>query len=471
MSTRSLKILAGSIWLIVGIGLASVGFRFVFGLHEGGEAGSVAGIAASLLLGAGIGILKGRYVLSRTARRNRRRIEALKEPRFWKVFTRNFYVLILGMMLLGRGLRALAARDLLGGYTGVGGIYIGIGLALAVASYAYIQKPPAPMPTRSDVRPPACPTKLGVLLVNLGSPAAPTTSAVRRFLRQFLSDPRVIEVNRVLWMFVLNVIILPFRSSKSAALYQRVWTEDGSPLLLYSRQLESSVQAGLGEQTPVALGMRYGDPSLHSALEKLRAEGCDRVRVLPLFPQYSNTTTGSVQSAVFDVVSSWRNQPSLDFVPAFYDDPGYIEALAACCDEVSAGDFTVFSFHGLPEEYVKKGDLYLEHCTRTAWLLAERLGLKRDQWELIFQSRFGDEPWLQPYADEFVPALAARYKRVRVVAPAFTADCLETLDELGVELRDDFLEAGGEELILVPALNDHPAWIAAVVGLLKEERA
>jgi ferrochelatase len=467
VSTKTLNTLAGVVWFAVGVGLTTVGVRFVFGLNEGGDEGTSLEIGAALALAGLIGFAKGKYVLSRTARRNRRRIAALAEPRLWHVFTPTFYLLILGMMGLGRWLRALAADGSLGGYIGVGGIYVGIGLALGVASIAYFAKRPPGMPTRVEIAPGERAGPKGVLLVNLGSPAAPTPREVRRFLRQFLGDPRVVEVNRALWAFVLNVIILPFRCWKSAELYRSIWTQEGSPLIVHGRRLRELVALQLGDGFHVALGMRYGEPSLSQALSELEAQGCTDVVVLPLFPQYSNTTTGSVVAEVARLALRERSQPSLAFVAPFYEHSLYIEALARRAETCDRGDFTVFSFHGLPESYVKSGDPYLEQCGRTAWLLAERLGLERSEWELVFQSRFGDEPWLQPYLDEYVPALAPERRRVRVIAPAFAADCLETLEEIGIRLRSDFLAAGGDELIVVPGLNDDPAWVHAVVELVR----
>lgn len=459
VQAKTLKAFAGIVWLAVGAGLFSVGLRFVFGWHDPESVRTPLGIASALGVGVLVGVLKGTYVLSRTARRNIKRIQCLLEPRIWQVFTGKFLILILCMMGLGRGLRALAARGYLGGYLGVGGIYVGLGLALAVAALAYFMKPPAAMPTRIDALPTGVPVKHGVLLVNLGSPDAPTTPAVRRFLRQFLSDRRVVEVNRALWAFVLNVIILPFRSPGSAALYRAIWTPEGSPLIVNGKALLAALRERLGPEPPLALGMRYGNPSLAAGLAELRDAGCSDVYVVPLFPQFSNTTTGSVIAEVTRLVSLERDPLRVEFARPCFDDPAYIEALAQVAAEHPTGDFTVFSFHGIPESYDQAGDPYRQQCGRTAWLLAERLGLARDQWELVFQSQFGDEPWLQPYLDEYVRELAASYPKVRVMAPSFAADCLETLEEIGESLREEFEERGGQELIVVPALNAHPAWV------------
>ncbi len=468
VQAKTLRKLAGGVWLAVGIGLLIAGCRFVLGLNEEGSERTTSGISIALAIGGVVGCLKGRYVLSRTAKRNLKRIKKLREPRVWQVFTGSMAILILLMMGLGRGLRSLAAEGYLGGYLGIGGLYVGIGMALAVASFTYFLADPPAMPTRIDDAPQGRPTKRGLLLVNLGSPAAPTRPAVRAFLRQFLGDPRVVEANRALWAFVLNVIILPFRSGASAQLYKGVWTAAGSPLIVYGKQLKQAVAALLGERYVVALGMRYGDPSLDSALKELRSAGCGSVLVLPLFPQYSNTTTGSVIDEVTRVALLDRDPLELSFVPAFFDDTSYIDALVKVAEEHPKGDFTVFSFHGIPEAYVAAGDPYLQQCGRTAWLLAERLGLPRDEWEMVFQSQFGTEPWLQPYLDEYVPDLAQKHKCVRVIAPSFAADCLETIEEIGIELRKDFADAGGEELIVVPALNAHVAWVQAIDALARK---
>jgi ferrochelatase len=215
--------------------------------------------------------------------------------------------------------------------------------------------------------------------------------------------------------------------------------------------------------------MRYGNPPLKAGLEELRAQGCSSVLVVPLFPQYSNTTTGSIMAEVARITLSDRYAMRTAFVASCFDDEEYIDALARVAEESPAGDFTVFSFHGIPESYVQAGDPYLEQCGRTAWLLAQRLGLARDEWEMVFQSQFGDEPWLQPYLDEYVCSLAGKYARVRVIAPSFAADCLETLEEIGVSLREDFELRGGQELIVVPALNSHPAWVQALGNMIRKE--
>lgn len=323
------------------------------------------------------------------------------------------------------------------------------------------------MPTRIERMPGGPQGKRGLLLVNLGSPDAATPSAVRAFLRQFLWDPRVVEANRVLWAFVLNIIILPFRAGDSAKLYKSIWTKEGSPLIANGRALKQALAKRLGDERHVVLGMRYGRPSLSEALQELEEQGCRKVQVLPLFPQYSNTTTGSVVAEVSRLVMQRRHQMELSFVPPAFDDELYIDALAVLAEGQPQADFTVFSFHGIPEAYVKAGDPYLEQCGRSAWMLAERLGLARNEWEMVFQSQFGTEPWLQPYLDEYVPSIAKQYERVRIIAPSFAADCLETLEEIDVRLREDFEYAGGKQLIVVPALNASVAWVSALEQMVR----
>ena len=469
VSTKTLEKLAGCVWLAVGGMLAWRGIKMIFGLSDDIERAGVSAIVMSLGIGAWIGYLKGRYVLSRTARRNLRRVRGLAEPRIWNVFSARFLVVIALMIGLGAGLRWMARQGWLGGHAGVGGIYFGIGTALLISSLVYFLRPPPALPTRSESEPADLNSTRGLIVVNLGTPEAPTPRAVRRYLREFLGDPRVIEVNRILWAFVLNVIILPFRSGKSAEAYQKVWTDEGSPLLRFSARTKALLAERLGSDWQVELAMRYGRPSLGEAIEKLTSQGCREITVLPLFPQFSNTTIGTIQARVSEIVSNMRDQPALRFIPSYPDQPDYIDALAARIIEKRGEDSVdnyVFSFHGLPEAYVKAGDPYVEECARTAWALARRLELQREQWEMVFQSRFGDEPWLQPYLDEYVPALAG--KKVLVAQPGFAADCLETLEEVVIRLDEVFRAAGGEGLICVPALNDHPRWIDALENIVLE---
>lgn len=314
---------------------------------------------------------------------------------------------------------------------------------------------------------------IGVLPVNLGTPDAPDTPAVRRYLREFLSDRRVVDVNPLLWWVIRNAIVLPFRSPRSAALYRRVWTPEGSPLLVYSRRLAAKLAERLGPGFLVELGMRYGKPSIAAALDALAARGARRIVLLPLFPQYSDTTVGSIEARVAELVAARPGPPlALLQVPPFPDHPAYLDALASrvrTADQALPGARLVLSFHGIPRRYVEaKADPYLEQCRATARGLRERLRLDDERAPLVFQSRFGREEWLQPYADVYVPALARRQPRVVVLCPGFTADCLETIDEIGEVLAEAFVAAGGERLLLVPGLNDGDDWAAACAMLVRE---
>jgi ferrochelatase len=317
-------------------------------------------------------------------------------------------LLVVGMIGLGLLLRGGAAAGWFN-WASIAGIYAGIGAAMLVSSWMYFRVIPLPLPTRVESIDTQPSRRIGVMVANLGTPDAPTTKAVRRYLRQFLGDSRVVEVWRWLWFVILNGIILPLRSPRSARAYRRVWTEEGSPLMTHSQAICDALAERLGSDFEVCLAMRYGNPSIASGIDKLRAAGCENVIVASLFPQASNTTTGTLQAEVARVAGLRRDAPALQFVGAMYEDRDYIRALADRMRTSTHGKdvkFHVFSFHGLPEEYVAKGDLHLEHCRVTAVRLAEELGLSRNQWEMVFQSRFGDEPWLQPFADKFVVGLA-----------------------------------------------------------------
>lgn len=310
----------------------------------------------------------------------------------------------------------------------------------------------------------------GVLLVNVGSPSAPTPPAVRRYLREFLGDPEVVKLNRVAWWLLLNGIILPLRAPKSAKLYQSIWTEHGSPLIHNSRLQRAGLQGQLGERYAVALAMRYGEPSIEQGLDELEERGCREVLLVPMFPQYSGTTSGTIEKAVRAALSRRATRLTLRVMPPHFAEDGYIAALAERVRESTSGvqvDHHVFSFHGLPQRYVRDGDPYRDHCVTTANALGARLGLRTDQWSLVFQSRFGREPWLQPYAVEAVPALARKHKSIAVVCPGFTADCLETLEEIREALGRTFREAGGKTWTVAPCLNDHPRWLEALAGLVR----
>lgn len=310
--------------------------------------------------------------------------------------------------------------------------------------------------------------KVGVLLVNLGTPDEPTVSAVRRYLAEFLSDPRVIELPRLLWMFILHGIILRIRPSKSAALYQQVWTSEGSPLLAISRQQRHAIQEQLKEVASVKLGMRYGNPSIASALRELQKEAVRKIIVLPLYPQYAGPTTGSTFDAVVNELKSWRWVPELHFINNYCDAPLYIEALANSLTEHIAQQGKpqkiIFSYHGMPQRYLLAGDPYYCFCQKTTRLVQEKLALGKTECITSFQSRFGREEWLKPYTSETLRSLPSEgVTRVAIISPAFSADCLETLEELAVENRKVFLDAGGEHYYYVTALNDREDHIRMLV--------
>jgi ferrochelatase len=322
------------------------------------------------------------------------------------------------------------------------------------------------------------PDTLGVLITNLGTPDAPTPEALRRYLGEFLWDPRVVETPRPLWWLILHGVILRIRPRRAARAYASVWTDAGSPLLAISKRQAAALQFTLTGQLPgpvkVALGMRYGNPSIASALEELRAAGARRLLVLPLYPQYSATTGASTFDAVAAVLKQWRWLPELRFVTHYHDHPAYIDAVA---ESIRAHRVAhpgnaklLFSFHGLPKRYLLAGDPYHCECHATARLVAERLNLPADAWQLAFQSRFGREEWLKPYTDHTLKAWGkAGVERVQVVCPGFSADCLETLEEIAEQNREFFLHAGGKQFEYIPALNDSPAHIAALVQMIREQ--
>jgi ferrochelatase len=315
----------------------------------------------------------------------------------------------------------------------------------------------------------------GVLLIQLGTPDAPTARALRPYLRQFLSDPRVIEVPRWKWRVILNLFILPFRPAQSAAKYRRIWSpQTGSPLLHWTRRQAALLQAALPE-VPVRFGMQVGNPPVAKVVEEMIQAGIERLVVLPLFPQYSATTTASAMDALFSALMRQRRVPALRTVPPYYDHPAYLDAVAQVIGEDLARlpwepDYYLLSFHGIPVSYAQRGDPYPEHVRRTTTALLERLGWPAGKWTQSFQSLFGRQEWLRPYTDETLRALAGRrVKRVFVAMPGFTADCLETVDEIAFEAREAFRHAGGEELHACPCLNDHPKWIEALRTLVIDE--
>jgi ferrochelatase len=319
------------------------------------------------------------------------------------------------------------------------------------------------------------PEKLGVLMLNLGTPDAPTPNAVRRYLAEFLNDPRVVEVPRPLWWFILHGVILRVRPARSARAYQAVWTDRGSPLLDIAQRQAAGLQQRLtqrvGSSVRVELAMRYGNPSVSGALERLKADHVRRLLVLPLYPQYSGTTTASTFDAVTEELSTWHWLPELRFVNQYHDDPAYIDALVASIRtawaEKGEPERLLFTFHGIPKRYFTAGDPYHCHCQKTARMVADSLGLDEDRWLVSFQSRVGRDEWLQPYTDETLKLWGSDgVKSVHVIAPGFSADCLETLEEIDVENRRYFLEAGGGDYYYIPCLNDAPAHLDMLAGLV-----
>ncbi len=317
--------------------------------------------------------------------------------------------------------------------------------------------------------------KPGVLLIQLGTPDAPTTPALRRYLRQFLGDPRVIEAPRWQWWIVLYLFILPFRPTRSAAKYRRIWdAKTGSPLLHYTQLQTDALQKALPD-LPVRFGMQVGNPPVADVVRQMIREGVDRLVVLPMYPQYSATTTASATDVLFQALMRERRVPALRIVPPYYEHPAYLDAMTAVIrDELARlpwpPDHYLLSFHGIPIRYAQSGDPYATQVKRTTARLIERLGWPRERWTQSFQSLFGREEWLKPYTEEKLKQLAAEGKRrVFVAMPGFTADCLETIDEIGYEARETFLHAGGEELHRCPCLNDHSTWIAAMKQIILEE--
>ncbi|MBE7416256.1 MAG: ferrochelatase [Ideonella sp.] len=320
---------------------------------------------------------------------------------------------------------------------------------------------------------PDSPQRTAVLLVNLGTPDAPTPAAVRRYLAQFLSDPRVVEIPAALWRPILHGVVLRTRPARSAAKYAAIWGEQGSPLLVWTQRQATRLLGSLGERghaVRVRAAMRYGSPSITESLDALKAEGATRVLVLPLYPQYAASTTASALDAVGAWVRRARRVPELRVVADFHDDAGYIAALAANVQahwlREGRGGMLVMSFHGLPARSIALGDPYHVQCQATARLLAERLGLQAHEFRVTYQSRFGRARWLEPYTEATLRRLARDgVERVDVVCPGFTADCLETLEEIAIAGRSTFLAAGGKTFHAIACLNDSPAWIDALAKL------
>jgi len=313
-------------------------------------------------------------------------------------------------------------------------------------------------------------SSIGLLLVNLGTPDSPSRADVRRYLKEFLSDPRVVEGSRIAWWLVLNGIILNTRPKKSSAAYQKIWTSDGSPLLYFTQRQRDALQQQLGAQVKVVMAMRYGNPSIAAGLNELKQAGCSRILLFPLYPQYSATTTGSVFDAVSNELQQWRWIPELRMINQYYDHPDYINALAdsvrAFQKENGTPDKLLMSFHGLPRSYTEAGDPYASQCEQTAALLVDALALETSRWLLTYQSRVGPREWLQPYTDETLKQLPGQgIKNIQVICPGFAVDCLETLEEIAMQNRDIFLSAGGEKYDYIPCLNDDPAHIETLAKL------
>jgi len=316
--------------------------------------------------------------------------------------------------------------------------------------------------------------KTGILLINLGTPDAATPAAVRTYLREFLSDPRVVEIPRPVWWLILRMFILPFRPKESAKRYAQVWTPDGSPLKFHTERQARLLRGYLGERTKAPLtveyAMRYGNPSIADTIARMKAGGCDRILVLPLYPQYAASTTATAIDAVGNALSCMRTQPALRTVRHFHDDPGYIAALAQSIRDYWTAhgrpDQLVMSFHGVPRYTLDRGDPYHCECHKTARLVAEALQLTPDRYRITFQSRFGRAEWLKPYTAETLRELGAQKTgRVDVVCPGFVSDCLETLEEIAIEAKGIFMNAGGREYHAIPCLNENDAWLQALTGL------
>lgn len=319
--------------------------------------------------------------------------------------------------------------------------------------------------------------KTGILLINLGTPDEPTPSAVKRYLKQFLSDTRVIEIPRFIWWFILNGIILNTRPKKSAAKYAKIWMPEGSPLLVHTKRLAQLLRGCLGEKIKSPLivmpAMRYGNPSLLSAIQELKAQHCDRILFLPLYPQYACSTTASSVETVFNILKQYRNVPALRVVRHYHDHPAYINALASHVlsywSKHGKPDKLVMSFHGVPRFTLEKGDPYHCECQKTGRLLAEALGLMKEQYIVSFQSLFGRAEWVKPYTEPTLKELAKKgVSRVDVICPGFPIDCLETLEEIAIECKASFLAAGGKEFNYIPCLNENDQWVKALAQIAEE---
>ena len=319
--------------------------------------------------------------------------------------------------------------------------------------------------------------RTGVLIVNLGTPDSPSYFAVQRYLREFLGDRRVIDTARLIWLPLLYGVVLPLRPLKTARNYRRIWMSEGSPLAVYSKRLVEKIGALLRADfdggVQVELGMTYGNPAIERAIQSFAEQGFEKLLVLPLYPQYCSSTTGSVVDGTNRALKRWRSLPEIRFINDYHDDPGYIDALANQIqrhwNEVGERSHLLFSYHGIPASYVSKGDPYQRQTEETSRLVVSRLGLNETEWSHCYQSRFGRVTWLQPYTLDKLKELADRgVRKVTVASPSFAVDCLETLEEVAIEYRDKFLELGGERLTLVPGLNDGDEHAAALAAIIKK---
>ena len=334
------------------------------------------------------------------------------------------------------------------------------------------------MPTPAN-HPAVLAERVGVLLVNLGTPDAATPSAVRHYLREFLSDKRIVDLPRFLWLPILHGVILNFRPTATARNYAKIWRRqsDESPLRYFTRAQAEGLQRALDDTAIIDWAMRYGSPSIGDRLEALKGAGATRILIIPLYPQYSATTTASVMDAVFDAIKAMRWQPAIRTAPAFHDDPAYIDALAAVMQRRLAAldhkpERVVMSFHGLPQRYFEAGDPYYCHCAKTARLLREQMGWTEEFAPLAFQSKFGREKWLEPAAEETIIELAAEgVKNIAVIMPGFVSDCIETLEEIDIAAREVFTAAGGETFTAIPCLNDAPEMFSLLEHIARREAA
>jgi ferrochelatase len=317
----------------------------------------------------------------------------------------------------------------------------------------------------------SAPSRTGVLLVNLGTPDDPSIPAVRRFLAEFLSDRRVIDYPRILWLPILYGVILRVRPPKTAHAYAQIWTKDGSPLLIRSRALANALQSSLGSEFIVELGMTYGSPSVANSMQVLKGKGVDRLLVIPLYPQYSTTTTAPVLDRVQAELKKWNKPPPLTFIEHYYDDAGYLDALAQSVRDFwakNARKHLLFSFHGIPQRYVTNGDPYFDHCQATARETAARLQIGPKEWSVAFQSRVGKERWVEPYTDKVLLEYAqAGPKEISMICPAFATDNLETLEEISIRGRESFLAAGGTSFDYIPCLNDDASHVNVFADIVR----